>query len=228
MKVANDTHAQEAPNKLLFYACFMSIVTTSFAFILRALTLDQWSTEFNFTKTQAGEIAGVGLWPFAISIVLFSLIIDKVGYKTSMIFALVCHISSTALTFVADGYTTLFVATFIMAIGNGTVEAVTNPAVATMFPKEKTKWLNFLHAGWPTGLILGGIIALVMGPEVDWRFKILWVLLPTIIYGVLLIGRKFPVHERVQAEGAAQGQYQAQAHQRVQGCAEQREHQQHQ
>ena len=195
----NAATSQEAPNKLLFYACFVSIVTTSFGFILRALTLPEWGEEFNLTKTQIGEIAGVGLWPFAISIVLFSLIIDKVGYKNSMIFAFVCHISSAALTYFADGYTMLYIATFIMALGNGTVEAVTNPAVATMFPKEKTKWLNFLHAGWPTGLILGGMMALFIGPEVDWRLKILLVLLPALAYGLMLLPHKFPINERVKA-----------------------------
>ena len=193
------THQHEAPNKLLFYACFVSLVTTSFGFILRALTLPEWGEEFNLTKTQIGEIAGVGLWPFAISIVLFSLIIDKVGYKNSMIFAFVCHISSAALTYFADGYTMLYIATFIMALGNGTVEAVTNPAVATMFPREKTKWLNFLHAGWPTGLILGGMLALFIGPEVDWRYKILLVLLPALAYGIMLLPHKFPINERVKA-----------------------------
>jgi MFS family permease len=198
MNNTTSTH-HETPNKLLFYACFVSLVTTSFGFITRALTLPEWGREFNLSKTQIGEIAGVGLWPFAISIVLFSLIIDKVGYKNSMIFAFVCHISSAVLTYFADGFTTLYIATFIMALGNGTVEAVTNPAVATMFPREKTKWLNFLHAGWPTGLILGGVIALFMGPEIDWRYKILLVLLPALAYGIMLLPHKFPINERVKA-----------------------------
>src|SRR5690606_39781002 len=118
----------------LFYACFMSLVTTSVGFILRVLTRPEWRAEFNLTETQSGEILGVGLWPFAISIVLFSRIIDKVGYKNSMVFAFICHVLSAALTYFADGYTLLYIATFIMALGNGTVEAVTNPAVATMFP----------------------------------------------------------------------------------------------
>ncbi len=190
---------QEPPDKKLFLACFLAMVTTSFGFILRALTLPQWGAEFNLTKTQIGEIAGVGLWPFAISIVLFSLIIDKVGYKNSMIFAFICHISSAVLTYFAHGYTMLYVATFIMALGNGTVEAVVNPAVATMFPKEKTKWLNFLHAGWPAGLILGGIMALLMGPETDWRLKIILVLLPAVAYGIMMFPRRIPVNERVKA-----------------------------
>jgi len=188
-----------APNKKLFWACFVALVTTSFGFILRALTLPQWGEEFNLTKTQIGEIAGVGLWPFAISIVLFSLIIDKVGYKNSMVFAFICHVLSAVLTFFADGYTMLYIATFIMALGNGTVEAVTNPAVATMFPKEKPKWLNMLHAGWPAGLVLGGILALIMGPETNWKLKIILVLLPAVAYALMMFPLKFPVNERVQA-----------------------------
>ena len=30
---------------------------------------------------------------------------------------------------------------------------------ATLYPEEKTHYLNILHAGWPGGLILGGLIA---------------------------------------------------------------------
>ncbi|MBE9583153.1 MFS transporter [Mucilaginibacter sp. JRF] len=192
--------SKAAPSdKLLFIACFVAIVTTSFGFILRAMTLPQWSADFNLTNTQTGEIAGVGLWPFAISIVLFSLIIDKVGYKNAMIFAFICHVASAAITWFATGFTMLYIGTFIMALGNGTVEAVTNPAVASMFPKQKTRWLNYLHAGWPTGLILGGVMALLMGPETNWKLKIMLVLIPALGYGLLMLGRKFPVNERVSA-----------------------------
>jgi len=188
-----------APNRHLFFACFMALVTTSFGFILRALTLPQWEIEFNLTKTQVGEIAGVGLWPFAISIVLFSLIVDKVGYKNSMFFAFTCHVSSVALTFFANGYSMLYLGTFLMALGNGTVEAVTNPAVVSMYPRTKAKWLNFLHAGWPAGLIIGGMMAIYMGSQTDWRLKIILVLLPAIGYIIMMLPHRFPVNERVKA-----------------------------
>jgi MFS family permease len=191
--------AAHAPDMKLFYVCFVALVTTSFGFILRAIILPQWGKEFNLTQTQLGEIAGVGLWPFAISIVLFSLIIDKIGYKTAMVFAFICHVSSAIITIFANGYWMLYIGTFIVALGNGTVEAVVNPVVATMFPKEKTKWLNILHAGWPGGLVLGGIIALLMGQETRWEYKVGLILLPVIAYGIMMLGRKFPVNERVQA-----------------------------
>src|SRR6187399_2395686 len=187
------------PDRMLFLTCFIALVTTSFGFILRAIVLPEWGVQFNLTQTQLGEISGVGLWPFAISIVIFSLAVDKIGYKTSLGFAFVCHITSVVLTIFADGYSMLYLATFIGALGNGIVEAVINPVVATMYSKNKTKWLNALHAGWPGGLVLGGIIALLMGADVKWEYKIALTLLPTLVYGLMLIGRKFPLNERVQA-----------------------------
>ena len=70
---------EKAP-KLLFWACFIALVATSFGFIIRANLIDTWATQFNLSETQKGEILGVGLWPFGISIVLFSLVLDKIGY----------------------------------------------------------------------------------------------------------------------------------------------------
>src|SRR5918993_6130152 len=120
-KIESSTTAITAkPDMKLFYACFVALMTTAFGFILRAVILPDWGREFNLTQTQLGEIAGVGLWPFAISIVLFSLIIDKIGYKTAMIFGVICHLTSTIITIFATGYWSLYIGTFIVALGNGT------------------------------------------------------------------------------------------------------------
>ncbi|MDX2021711.1 MAG: MFS transporter [Deltaproteobacteria bacterium] len=191
--------ATSLANKKLFICCFAALVATSFGFILRVFAIDDWAAAFNLTETQKGEIFGVGLWPFAISIVLFSLVIDRIGYRTALIFAFVCHVLSAVLTITANGYWSLYLGTFIVAIANGTVEAVINPVIATAFRKEKTKWLNMLHAGWPAGLMIGGILAIGMGAGVSWKFKIALILIPTLVYGVLMLGVKFPINERVAA-----------------------------
>ena len=192
---------------LLFWACFASIVATAFGFIIRTQIVGDWALQYGLGETEVGKINGVGLWPFAISIVLFSLIIDKIGYGMAMGFAFLCHISSAVLTILVptltktpqDAYNLLYFSTFILALGNGTVEAVANPVVANLFPREKTKYLNMLHAGWPGGLVLGGIIALTMGKGVDWRVKVGLIFLPVLTYAVLMLGRKFPISERVTA-----------------------------
>ena len=148
---------------------------------------------------------GAGLWPFALSIVLFSLVIDYIGYGRSMVFAWVCHLLSATIMIMAKDYTWLYVGSFIGALANGTVEAVINPVVATMFPREKTKWLNILHAGWPGGLVIGGLMTILMATMMGadsstmWRYKIALIYIPVIAYGILLLGKKFPVHERVAA-----------------------------
>ena len=204
------------PDMKLFAACFTSLIATSFGFIVRVFLMDTWAKEFGLSETQKGEIFGVGLWPFAISIVLFSLIIDKIGYRTAMFFAFACHAAYMAIvifapTFVAQGmsgYWVLYLGSFIGALGNGTIEAVINPVVATMFKEQKTKWLNILHAGWPGGLVLGGILALLLGDSTvstpdwiasDWRLKVGLVGLPVLAYGALMLICRFPVNERVAA-----------------------------
>ncbi|QDU40589.1 Major Facilitator Superfamily protein [Maioricimonas rarisocia] len=192
---------------VLFWACFIALIATAFGFIIRALIMDDWGQEFGLTETQKGEIFGVGLWPFAISIVLFSLIVDKIGYGRAMVFAFIAHVVSAVVTIltptVAAGdsntaYWMLYTGNFIVALGNGTVEAVINPVVATMFFRQKTKWLNILHAGWPGGLVLGGLLTLGMG-DMDWQYKVGLIFIPVVAYGVMMLSCKFPVSERVAA-----------------------------
>lgn len=220
---AASNQAPETHDKLLFWACFIALVATAFGFIIRALIMDEWGRQFGLTETQKGEIFGVGLWPFAVSIVLFSLIVDKIGYGKAMVFAFVAHVASAIITIAtpliatADSgnvdtqtaYWMLYLGNFIVALGNGTVEAVINPVVATMFAREKTKWLNILHAGWPGGLVFGGLLTLAMaetgvvgqlvGQSIGWQWKVALIFIPVVFYGLMMLPCRFPVSERVAA-----------------------------
>ena len=205
----------------LFWGCFVALITTAFAFITRAFlvnTPDLWPAAFGLDAVQGQELFGAGIWPFAISIILFSLIIDRVGYKTAMIFSFVCYAAYAGLAFMAHGivtgaegealadaqkqaYNYLYAGSIILGLGNGTVEAFINPVVATMFHKEKTKWLNILHAGWPGGLVLGGLLTIWLGNKAaeDWRILIYLIAIPAVVFLVMLIKANFPVNERVAA-----------------------------
>jgi len=189
----------QAPDMRLFWGCFIALIATAFGFIARVLTSSEWGTEFGLSETQIGEILGVGLWPFAISIVLFSFIIDKVGYKTAMWFGLLCHSLSTVLILFAKDYWMMYLGTLVLALGSGTVEAYINPVVATAFSKEKTKWLNILHGGWPGGLALGGVVILMLFSGLYWKAKIALILIPTVVYAIILWNKTFPIQERVAA-----------------------------
>jgi DHA2 family metal-tetracycline-proton antiporter-like MFS transporter len=183
----------------LFWACLIALVATSFVFGVRSTVIGEIAKEFNLSEAQKGRILGVGLWPFALSIILFSLIIDWIGYKTAALFAVACHLFAIALTLMArPDNDLLYWGTFAVALANGTVEAFINPVVATVFSREKAKWLNILHAGWPLGMVLGTVFTLALG-DVGWKVKFSMCFLPVVVYMLLLIPRKFPVHERVTA-----------------------------
>lgn len=188
--------------KRLFVGSIIALVVTSFGFIIRAFILTEWGSEFNLSQEDLGWIAGAGLFPFAITIILFSLVIDRIGYDTSIRIAFVGHIASAIITVCAglfgDPFWVLFVGTMVLALANGIVEAVINPVTATLFPKSKTHHLNILHAGWPGGLVLAGILIIFMG-DIGWRWKVGLVILPTMVYGVMLLTQKWPVNERVAA-----------------------------
>ncbi|MEQ1752390.1 MAG: MFS transporter, partial [Prosthecobacter sp.] len=186
------------------WACFVALVATSFVFGVRANTIGLLQDGFNLSEQQKGSINGAGMWPFAISIIFFSLIIDYVGYKTVALFAIVCHVVSLVLTLRASGYQDFYWSTLLIAVANGTVESFINPVVATVFSKQKAKWLNILHAGWPAGLALGALFCGLL-PDTKlffgavWQFRFALCFIPVVIYALLILPRTFPVNERVAA-----------------------------
>src|SRR5580765_8461514 len=204
-------------DRILFWGCFIALITTSYAFISRMILCGgQFVTDFGLDKVAVGELQGAGIWPFGVSIILFSLVIDRIGYKVAMIFSFGCYIAYTVMAIAAygtihgasgealvaaqkKGYLLLYWGSIILGLGNGTVEAYINPVVATMFNKDKTKWLNMLHAGWPGGLVLGGLCTIGLAGNADWRITLGLIVLPAIVFFLVLIGLKFPKSEREQA-----------------------------
>ena len=190
------------PQTRLFTACIIALVAVAFGFVIRAFVLNDWGVLFNLSESQKGSIQGAGLYPQALSIVFFSLIIDRIGYGRTLAFAFIAHVVSAIITITATGFKGLYFGTFIFALAAGAVEAAINPITATLFSRSKTKHLNILHAGWPGGLVIGGVLGIAMGTSGGadaWRWKIALFLIPTAIYGAMMLRAKFPVQERVAA-----------------------------
>ncbi len=191
--------------KTLLWASFFTIVATGVGFAIRGAILVDWANQFGFTMTELGAITGGGFVGFGVVIIIFSLIADKVGYKRLLLLAFILHIVSYFVTiatvFVYDtmgreaAYWCLYWGIFLFAVGNGVCEAVVNPLVATLFPKEKTHYLNILHAGWPAGLVAGGLLSIALHDYVSWEVLMSFFLIPVIIYGEMMRRQKFPVSE---------------------------------
>lgn len=193
------------PNaKRLLWAGFMAILAAGIGFGVRGGILLDWKAEFNFTDQQLGEIAGAGLTGFCVGIFIGGFVVDRLGYGKLVIAAFLFHCISAFVTFAANpsqsmttAYNYLFWGTFIFAIANGTLEAVANPLVSTLFPHKRTHYLNILHASWPAGLVLGGMIGWFLGGEegLHWKYQLALFLVPTVIYGLMFMGQSMPKSE---------------------------------
>jgi MFS family permease len=213
----------------LLWAGFFAIFAAGVGFAVRARVLGYWAADYGFTMAELGLITGGGLTGFGLIILLGSFIADHVGYGKLMIFALIMHLLSAVLQMCTQPiyqavndmglswlsgrdavYYCLYVAMFLFAIGNGTCEVVVNPVVATLFPEKKTHYLNILHAGWPGGLIAGGVVAYFMNgggigdfvlfpDKVHWLIQMSMFLVPVAIYGFMVLGQDFPKSEAGQA-----------------------------
>ncbi|MDQ3439083.1 MAG: MFS transporter, partial [Planctomycetota bacterium] len=114
-------------SRRLFWGCFVSLVATAFGFAVRGAVIGDWAQQFNLSEEQKGILNGVGLAPFAISIILLSLVVDWIGYGRIMLLAFLGHLLSGVMTIWAPDFRTLYVATFIFGLANGAVEAVITP-----------------------------------------------------------------------------------------------------
>ncbi len=188
--------------KILFLASFMTLIAAGIGFSIRNSLLGTWGHQFGFTQTELGAITGAGLWGFPVAIIALSFVVDRLGYGPLMVLAFILHSLSAVVTLAASAfshdmaYQCLYWGSFLFALANGTCEAVINPLTATLFPNNKTHYLNILHAGWPGGLVLGALLGLVFDfTQTRWEIQMAMFLLPTAFYGALMVGRHFPRSE---------------------------------
>ncbi len=190
---------------MLFWASFLALMAAAVGFVFRGMIPTMWEEAFQITSEQVGALTGAALWPIAVSMILFSLIIDKIGYRVSMFCAFTLQAISVILTINAQDFDSMYWACICAGLGHGIVEAVINPLCATMYKDKKSKMLNILHASWPAGIVFGGVCYIQLvgtssGPQWDATKWVFWIMLiPVLLYGIMFIlCKKYPVDERVE------------------------------
>jgi MFS family permease len=185
----------------LFLGSCVALVATSVAFATVGAIMLALKREFVLTNEEVGFIGGAALWGFAVSQLVFAPLCDTLGMRFLLRLSFLGHLAGTLTMMLAGGFWTLFVGALIIAMANGLVEAACNPLVATLFPDDKTVKLNKFHVWFPGGVVIGGLASFGLDAlgVTSWQLKLSLILVPTLLYGVLLLGQRFPATEGVQA-----------------------------
>ena len=199
----------------LMIASFLTLIASGFGFATRAAAGYDWGEAFSIGGLQFGAIMGAGFLGFGLMIFFGGILVEKFGYKTLLMLAFLLHAASGVMLLLAPSmfagwresdaanatghvYSLLFYSAFVFSIAQGLYEAVINPLISDLYPENKTHYLNVLHAGWPGGMILGGLFAACfMGKEpwiahMPWQYAMSAFGVFVIAYAVMAFPEKFP------------------------------------
>jgi MFS family permease len=189
----------------LFIAAFANSVRAGAAGAMKAALLDP--VDPLHSGEMIGAVLGSSFLGFALSLLVISPLLDRIGAKRIVLFAAACFIIGPGLVLIAAGtgasvVMLLNIAMVVWGFGWGATEASINPVVATLYSDDKTGRLNSLHAWWPFGIIVGGLLSVVFFNilGLDWRVLVGLTIVPGIVLAVWTARHEFP-----QTESAAQG-----------------------
>jgi len=197
------------------FASFLTLIASGVGFAVRASMGGIWESEFNLSGQDFGVILGAGFLGFGCVIFFGGVLVEWLGYKKLLIIAFVLHLLSAAMLFAArpvyaafsdDPETAtrmaiwvLYLSAVLFSVCQGLYEAVINPMVGQLYPENQTHYLNILHAGWPGGIIIGGLFSYFFVGNQAMAFQITFWEIPlalfavfVLAYGVIALPLEFP------------------------------------
>lgn len=201
------------PRARLFVVSSLALAMAGIGASLRANTAGDLQRVFfdPISRAHSAEmianILGLPFLGFALTIAIGSPLLDWIGMGLLLPLSGICFtIGAVTMIFagrLAEGtgtYNVIWIGALVTGVGWGLVETVVNPLIATLYPEEKTGKLNTLHAWWPGGLVIGGLLGVAMSAVgLGWQAKLAVVALPAIAVFALCIGVRFPPTERAAA-----------------------------
>jgi MFS family permease len=165
------------------------------------------------SAAMVGEALSATFMGFALTLLFGSALVDLVGMKRMLLLSALGYIAgavglvfATTMAIDSSVETVIWVSLLLTGLGWGAVEAASNPMVAALYPEEKTHRLNILHAWWPAGIVVGGLMGyLITRVGLPWELNMFVLLVPALALAWMVSRATFPVTERV-AAGVSYGQ----------------------
>jgi fucose permease len=194
----------------LFSGMCLTLVPSGASFALISNVVLQLKEQFILTNYQVGLIAGASIWGSTISLLVLGSMLEAYGLKNGFRLGFFAHLiglsvmlSAVAFAGTPADFWLLLCGAATLSIGNGMMVTAGDPLVVALYPEDKTTRLNWYHAFFPIGIIFGGLTGFVLsnwgGPLRYWPFQLALIYIPILLYGWLLLPRKFPRTENAQA-----------------------------
>ncbi|HVY85820.1 MAG TPA: MFS transporter [Caulobacterales bacterium] len=192
---------------VLFWIGVLALFTAAMANALRVATSGaiQHGVFDPIDAAHSGQMIGGALGAafggFALSLLVVSPLLDIVGVKRVLIVASLAYVAGSILIIAApslggDVPTLITAGMALTGIGWGCTEGSINPMTAALYPEDKTHRLNVLHAWWPAGLVVGGLLGVFLNAQnTDWRIEIALIIIPGALLGVWAATQQFPKTE---------------------------------
>lgn len=188
----------------LFIVALMALFTAGAAVSMRAATAVHVRSEYldPIDKLRAGEMLGTVLGAafagFAITLLLVSAVLARIGFRNALIAAAALMVLGFAIVGGAGSlglspYTGLWVGMVIQGLGWGLVETVINPLTSAVYAEDRVSRLSILHAWYPAGLVGGALMGLAVdGAGIPWRIELAVLAVLCAVFAALAWAENFP------------------------------------
>jgi len=210
---------QGVPVTRIFIAAFITQLCMGFEVLLRANAATAIKSGF-FDATNPlnsgnmiGEVLGALFLGFAISNFAMAPLVDGIGLRRTHILSVLLYLGGTFSLLLATpessyAYYLLWGGSLLQGLAWGSIEAVLNPLVVTIYPRKKVQMLNWFHGAYAVGVVIAApCCTLVETFSLGWKLQLALVFIPAIAALALIARVKYPVTERVAAGVSFSGMF---------------------
>jgi len=160
----------EREQRGLFSALLLNFIVFGFTVTIFGATVPTVIRQFDWSYLATGIVLSASAMGYFFSSFLSGFLIQRAGPKIVVVTGLVLQVVGLGL-FGANGSVAFnIMATFLVGMGHGGTEVVTNFCVVRMERPGQSRLMNLMHAAFPVGAILGPVfVGWLVGTGQSWQ-----------------------------------------------------------
>jgi fucose permease len=189
--------------RVLYLTLLLNFVLFGVTLTIVGATIPEIIRTFNWSYTVTGIVLASGSVGYFSSSFLFGILIKKLGSKRILVGGLL--LEAIGLLLFARSSSVLFnlSLTFLLGVGQGGTETVTNVCVIQMEKKGESRLMNLIHAAFCAGAIIGPFITGALIATGLWNMAYRLAAAACFLMGVLFLFMSFAhiQQEKLQTQG---------------------------